>query len=99
MDIMYACSLRHKSLSPSHLERVDEVGEGESVPEGLLADEHVQDGELVDAGHDQEEVHERQVHQQLVETERDSDILLGFCKYAQRVYRVKILDGNSLPLT
>ena len=47
---------------------MNKVGEGEPVPVGLLADEHVEDGELVDARDDQEEVDERQVHEQLVET-------------------------------
>ena len=47
---------------------MDKVGEGESIPEGLSADEHVQHGELVDAGDDQEQVDEGQVDQELVET-------------------------------
>ena len=55
------------SLLLSHLEWVDKVGEGESIPEGLSADEHVQHGELVDAGDDQEQVDEGQVDEELVE--------------------------------
>ena len=47
---------------------MDKVGEGEAIPVGLRADEHVQHGELVDAGDDQEQVDEGQVDQELVET-------------------------------
>ena len=46
---------------------MDKVGECEAIPVGLGADEHVEHGELVDAGDDQEQVDEGQVDEELVE--------------------------------
>ena len=43
-----------------------EVWEGSEVPLGMVADKHVEDGELGDAGHNQEHVDHGHVHLQSV---------------------------------
>ncbi len=62
-------TMTHKQLFTStadyiklYLNRVYEVRKGPEVPLRVVADEDVEDGELGDAGHDQEHVHHGHVH-------------------------------------